>query len=60
MKKDEIIIGGIYVAKVSGKLTPVRVLQVSPYGGFDAVNTTTGRQIRVRTAARLRRPVNPQ
>ena len=59
MKKNEIQIGKHYVAKVSGKLVPVRIVQVSPYGGWDGVNTSSGREIRVKTAARLRRPVNP-
>ena len=57
MQKSEIIIGGVYVAKVSGKLVPVRIVQASPYGGWAGVNIATGREVRVKTAARLRRPV---
>ena len=60
MKKNEITIGGIYAAKVSGKVVPVRITGESPYGGWDAVNTQTKRAIRVRSAARLRRPVRQQ
>jgi hypothetical protein len=59
MKKSEITIGGVYVAKVSGKLVPVRIVRANPYGGWEAINTATGREVRVKTAARLRRPVDP-
>ena len=60
MKKNEITIGGVYAAKVSGKVVPVKITGESPYGGWDAVNTQTKRAIRVRSAARLRRPVRQQ
>ena len=55
MKKNEITIGGMYAAKVSGKVVPVRITGASPYGGWDAVNEQTKRSVRVRSAARLRR-----
>jgi hypothetical protein len=55
MKKNQAIIGRTYTAKVSGKITTIRLLRESPYGGWDAVNTATGREVRVKTAARLRR-----
>jgi len=55
MKKAQIQVGETYIAKVSGVLTTVRVTGESPYGGWDAVNTRTGRSVRVRSAARLRR-----
>jgi hypothetical protein len=58
MKKRDIKIGETYLAKVSGKLVPVRIASESPHGGWNAVNTTTGREVRIRTAARLRRPLN--
>jgi len=60
MKKSEISVGGTYVCKVSGKVVPVRITGQSPYGGWDAVNTQTHRTVRIRTAARLRRPVKTQ
>ena len=58
MKKRDIEIGQTYLAKVSGKLVPVRIISESPYGGWNAVNTTTGREVRIRSAARLRRPLD--
>ena len=60
MKKHEITIGGVYAAKVSGKVVPVKITGESPYGGWDAVNTQTRRAVRIRSAARLRRPVRQQ
>ena len=56
MKKREIEIGGVYVAKVSGRLVTVHIDRESPYGGWDATNRATGRAVRIRTAGRLRRP----
>lgn len=58
MKKKEIELGGRYEAKVSGRLAVVRIVSESPYGGWDAVNTATGRSVRIKTAGRLRRSVS--
>src|SRR3972149_4388901 len=57
MKKNEIEIRGIYVAKVSEQLVSVRIDRESPYGGWDATNLATGRVGRVRTAPRQPTPV---
>lgn len=54
MTKEQVVIGGVYLAKVSGKLTPVRLTEVSAYGGWNAINTMTRRAVRIRTAAKLR------
>lgn len=59
MKKAEIEIGGVYVAKVSERLTKVRIDSVSAFGGWNATNLKTGREIRIRSAARLRAKVHP-
>lgn len=56
MRKREVEIGREYVAKVSGRIAVVKILRESPYGGWEAENTRTGRAVRIRTAARLRRP----
>jgi hypothetical protein len=55
MKKSEVEIGTTYVAKVSGRLARVRIVSESQYGGWNAVNTDTKREIRIRGAQRLRR-----
>jgi hypothetical protein len=60
VKKNEIELGGTYVAKVSGRTAVVRIDRESPYGGWDATNTVTGRSVRIKTAARLRRTATPE
>ena len=55
MKKADVEIGGKYIAKVSGTLVAIRIDRESPYGGWDGTNLATGRSVRIRTAARLRR-----
>jgi hypothetical protein len=58
MKKRDIKTGDYYIAKVSGKLTTVRILGPLPYtGGWDAINIETRRPIVIKSAARLRRKV---
>ena len=56
MKKIDVTLGAIYIVKVSGHLVPVKLEAVSPYGGWIGRNQVTGREIRIRTAAKLRRP----
>ena len=60
MKTQDVQTGSTYIAKVSAVLAKVRITGTSPYGGWNAVNLATGRQIRIRSAARLRRPPNEQ
>lgn len=60
MQKKDIIIGGKYLAKVSGKIVVVWVISKSNTGtGYNIVNLSTGRAIKLRTGARLR-PYEPQ
>ena len=54
MKRAEVEIGGVYRAKVSGRLVYVTIRRPSVYGGWVAVSTLTGREVRIKTAARLR------
>jgi hypothetical protein len=60
MKKQDVQIGSTYSAKVSGVLAKVRITRESPYGGWHGTNLATGREVRIRGAARLRRPANEQ
>ncbi len=60
MKRQDVQIGSIYIAKVSGVLAKVRITGESPYGGWRGLNLATGREVRIRSAARLRRPANEQ
>jgi hypothetical protein len=60
MKKQDVEIGSTYIVKVSSVLAKVRITGESPYGGWRGTNLATGREIRIRSAARLRRPANEQ
>lgn len=73
MKQNEIQIGATYTAKVSGKLTTVKILRehrpvlhfhgvaapTERHGGWDAINVATKREIHIRGAQRLRQKVEP-
>ena len=59
MTKAKVSIGTTYIVKVSGNLTRVRLTRECEYGGWYGKNLATGREIRIRTAARLRKEVNP-
>jgi len=59
MKKSEVQIGKTYTAKVSGFVVPVRIVSESPHGGWVGINILTHREVRIRTAARLRREIDP-
>lgn len=57
MKKKDVQIGAVYTAKISGKLTKVRIERPISWGvnsGWEATNLTTGRSVRIKTAAKLR------
>jgi DNA helicase II / ATP-dependent DNA helicase PcrA len=58
MRKQEIEIGKCYSAKISNKMTTVRIDSANSHGGWNATNNDTGRAVRIKTAAKLRRPVN--
>lgn len=57
MKQKDVVVGATYIVKVSGRLVSVRLDRNCEYGGWYGTNTMTGREIRIRTAAKLRRPV---
>ena len=57
MQKHNIQVGSTYIVKVSGTLAKVRLTRESPRGGWYGTNLATGREIRIRTAARLRSEV---
>jgi hypothetical protein len=60
MKAKDVRIGGVYVAKISGKLTRVRMMGTCMYGGWNAKNLETGRLVRIKTAAKLRYESRPK
>jgi hypothetical protein len=52
MQKHNVQIGTTYIVKVSGTLAKVRLTREHPRGGWYGTNLATGREIRIRTAAR--------
>ena len=53
MKKRDVRIGATYSAKISGRVVPVTLLEVAG-SGWKARNETTGRVVRIKSAAKLR------
>lgn len=65
MKNSEVVIGGVFVAKISNKLVRVRIdREISRVGlrtsrkGWQATNLTTGRQVMIKSGAKLRRRIS--
>jgi hypothetical protein len=54
MKKKDVVIGETYAVKVSGKIAPVKIISESIYGGWNGLNVRTKREVRIRSAMRLR------
>lgn len=59
MQKHHVKVGATYIVKVSGTLAKVRITREHERGGWYGTNLATGREIRIRTAARLRSEVIP-
>ena len=57
MKKDDVVIGAMYIARAGGRLVYVRIERESRHGGWETLNTCTGRLIWIENAKRLRRIV---
>jgi len=56
MKKADVKVGDVYAVKVSGNVVPVVIDQEQPQGGWVGTNQETNRQVRVKSAQRLRCP----
>ena len=56
MRKASVKVGGVYASKVSNSVVPVRLDEESPHGGWNATNMNTGRNVRIKSAQRLRGP----
>lgn len=61
MKKNEVRIGATHMAKVSGEVVPVTILEEKWKGerhaGWVGTNARTGRPVHIKSATRLRREV---
>jgi hypothetical protein len=53
MKKENVKLGGKYFANVSGRRVIVQLDSENRHGGWTATNLSTGKQVRIKTAARL-------
>ena len=56
MKKNDVKIGQVYLAKVTNQVVPVRIDATNPVNGWAATNVVTGRKVRIKSAQRLQRP----
>jgi len=54
MKKQQVKIGGVYSAKITDKVVPVRIDAENRNGGWDATNLKTNRKVRIKSAQKLR------
>jgi len=54
MNKQEVRIGEVYLVKVTDKVVPVEILEEHTRNGWIGRNTVTGREIRIKSARRLR------
>lgn len=58
MRREQVKIDGLYLAKVSNKMTVVRILNARLIGkGWTAKNQRTGRNIFILSARRLRQEI---
>jgi len=57
MKTINVEIGGCYLAKITNKLTTVKILSKATYGGWLARNLKTGREVHIKSAKKLRKRV---
>jgi hypothetical protein len=57
MQQDQVQIGKTYAAKVTDKIAPVRIDSENENGGWNATNLRTNKQIRIKSAQRLRNEI---
>ena len=75
LKKDDVKIGGVYVVRLHGKMTKVRIEEETSSQRWvglassgkrrtsthwSATNLATGRRVVIKSAAKLRKEVNPE
>jgi len=56
MKKADVQVGELYAVKVTGNVVPVVLDEEHPNGGWVGTNQQTNRQVRIKSAQRLRCP----
>lgn len=58
MKKSDVQTGATYLVKVAGNLVPVKITHEHDNGGWEGTSVKTGKTIRIKTAQRLRKPLD--
>ena len=53
MKASDVRIGGIYQTRVRNSLVTIKITGKHESGGWDAINTATGKSIHIKSAGRL-------
>lgn len=54
MLKNQVYVGKVYRVRLHGTFTNVQLLREVPQGGWVAMNQTTNREVRIKSAAKLR------
>lgn len=54
IKKSDVKIGGVYIAKIANRLVRVRIDAESRFGGWDGTNVANGKKARIKNARVLR------
>ena len=60
MRKNDVSVGKCYWANVAGDRVPVRIETESPHSGWIGRSIKTGREVRIKTAARLKGECEPE
>ena len=58
MKKADVQINATYLVKVAGNLVPVKINREHESGGWEGRSVKSGKTIRIKTAQRLRKPLD--
>jgi hypothetical protein len=58
MNERQVKLGRVYTAEVAKRKTSVRIDEKHPDGGWKAINLSSGKPVRIKTAARLGREVS--
>jgi hypothetical protein len=60
MKKSEIKVNGLYLAKVTNRTVAVKIISKHDTGGWEALNTATGKKVHIKTPERLLGSAEPE
>ena len=58
--KADVVVGETYRIRHTSGFTDIKITHVCQYGGWYATNLKTGREIRIKSAAKLRRVVTAE